>query len=257
MFTGAAVAAVLLAVFAVSGYVQTLTGFAFGLLAMGSIGLLHLMPLPDAAIVVGLLVIVNALQVLRHGHLHVERRILFVTTLASLPMVAVGVWLVGVLSGEQVRWLRLLLATSIVLSGVQLVRPTRRREKLAATATTVAIGAVSGLMGGLFSAAGPPLAQHLYRQPLPLDTIRLTLVSTFAVNAVLRLGLVAVQGQLTLRLCLVALMAVPAVMLATWLARRHPPPLSPRTVRFVVFVLLTLSGLALGVPALVGIVAGP
>jgi uncharacterized membrane protein YfcA len=245
----------LCAVFALAAYVQTITGFAFGLMAMGSIGLLHLMPLADAAIVVGLLVIVNALQVLRRGHLHVERRMLLITTVASLPMVAVGVGVVAILSGEQVRWLRLVLGLSIVMSGLQLVRRTTRQERPSSTSVTMAIGALSGLMGGLFSAAGPPLAQHLYRQPLSLDTIRMTLVSTFAINAVLRLGLVAVEGRLSLHIGVIAAIALPVVMASTWLARRYPPPLSATAVRWIVFTLLSLSGLSLGIPALLDILA--
>jgi len=57
-------------------------------------------------------------------------------------------------------------------------------------------GAVAGLMGGLFSTAGPPLVYHLYRQPLPLARIRETLVAVFALNAALRLGIVAASAGL-------------------------------------------------------------
>lgn len=246
----------LLPILAVSAYVQTLTGFAFALLAMGCIGLTHLMPLQEAAIVIGMLVIANALQILRRGRSDVARGTLMVTTLASLPLVAVGVWLAGILTGEQARWLRLLLGLSIVVSGVQLVRRSTRRTRPSGTAATAAIGALSGLMGGLFSASGPPLAQHLYRQPLPLDTIRTTLVSAFAINAVARLALVSAQGQMTLHLVLIAALGLPVVMAATWLARRHPPPLSTQAIRLVVFALLVLSGSALVIPAIAGILAG-
>lgn len=124
-----AVLATLLGIFGVAAYIQTLTGFAFGLVAMGAIGLLHAMPLAEAAIIVGILVIANAVQVLRRNHLHVERRILLVTLATSLPLVAVGVWLVDQLSGEQADWLRLILGISILLSSVQLVRQTQRSRR--------------------------------------------------------------------------------------------------------------------------------
>jgi len=52
---------------AVAAYAQTLTGFAFGLILMGGVGLSGLVPLPDAAVLVSILVLVNALQVLARG----------------------------------------------------------------------------------------------------------------------------------------------------------------------------------------------
>ena len=51
----------------VAAYVQSLTGFAFGLLMMGGIGMMGLVPLPDAAVIVGILTLVNAAQVLSRG----------------------------------------------------------------------------------------------------------------------------------------------------------------------------------------------
>lgn len=52
---------------AVAAYVQTLTGFAFGLVMMGAIALVGLLPLPDAAAMVGMLTLVNATQMFAQG----------------------------------------------------------------------------------------------------------------------------------------------------------------------------------------------
>jgi len=40
------------------------------------------------------------------------------------------------------------------------------------------------------------------------------------------------------------LLAIPVVMAATYAARRWPPPLSPKTLRRIVFSLLFLSGVS-------------
>ena len=45
------------------------------------------------------------------------------------------------------------------------------------------------------------------------------------------------------------------VMAATQLARRYPPPISQLTMRRVVFALLFLSGVSLGAPAVIRLVA--
>ncbi len=48
-------------------WMQTMTGFALGLIVMGGIGLTGLVPLPDAAVLVSVLGPVNASRVLARG----------------------------------------------------------------------------------------------------------------------------------------------------------------------------------------------
>jgi uncharacterized protein len=76
-------------------------------------------------------------------------------------------------------------------------------------------------------------------------------VTVFALNALVRIGLVVVSGDLPLGSTWSGLFAVPIVMAATHAARRWPPPLSPATMRRIVFILLFLSGVSLGVPAII------
>ena len=59
--------AILLTIAAFAAYTQTLTGFALGLIMMGGVGLSGVIALPDAAVLVSILVIVNAVQVLAKG----------------------------------------------------------------------------------------------------------------------------------------------------------------------------------------------
>ena len=49
-----------LALTGIAAYTQTLTGFAFGLITMGGVGLTGLLSLPDAAMIVSVLTFVNA-----------------------------------------------------------------------------------------------------------------------------------------------------------------------------------------------------
>jgi len=81
--------------------------------------------------------------------------------------------------------------------------------------------------------------------------IRETLVMVFALNAVFRIGLVVVSGDLPSSSTLSALVAIPMVMGATYAARRWPPPLSTAAMKQIVFFLLFLSGISLGAPAII------
>jgi uncharacterized membrane protein YfcA len=240
-----------LALVALGAYVQTLTGFAFGLVVMGGVGITGLLPLPEAAIAVSLLVLVNAAQVLARGWRDVGRRELALMLLGSLPLLPAGYALLEWLADSNLAALQLVLGCAIVLSAFQLITAAGRRATRSGDASFLGFGAVAGLMGGLFSTAGPPVVFHMYRQPFPHARIRETLVSVFAANALLRLGIVAAQGQLTAAPALGALAAAPMVVAATYAARRWPPALSPKGIRRIVFVLLALSGLSLALPALI------
>ena len=106
-------------------------------------------------------------------------------------------------------------------------------------------GSVSGLLGGLFSSAGPPMVYHLYRQPLPLASIRNSLLILFSFNAMARLGLVTSQGQFQASSFWLSAQALPLVIAVTWAARRYGSAGSMKTIRRMVFVLLLAAGAGL------------
>lgn len=235
----------------VAAYAQTLTGFAFGLITMGGVGLSGLISLPDAAMLVSLLTLVNATQMLLKGWRDVAWREFWMVMAASLPALFIGYRLLEWLADSQADLLRLALGFVIIVSSLQLARKPHPRERLSGAPSFLFFGSVAGLMGGMFSTSGPPLVYHFYRQPMTLVTIRETLVTVFALNALSRTGLVAASGHIPSPSVLSGLLAVPVVMAATHLARRYPPAISPTALRRIVFILLFLSGVALAAPGLV------
>ena len=241
---------------AVAAYVQTLTGFAFGLVMMGVIALVGLLRLPDAAAMVGMLTLVNATQMLiLGGWREVARRELRLILIASLPSLLVGYALLEWLADTQADLLKIGLGLVIMLSSLQLAfRPAGLAEP-SSDASFVGFGIVSGLMSGLFATGGPPLVYHLFRQPLPHERIRETLVAAFGAAQVVRLAAVVASGNVPSMSPMALVLAVPAVMLTTYAARRWPPPLSQRTMRRIVFLLLFLSGLSLALPAIMHLAA--
>jgi uncharacterized membrane protein YfcA len=234
-----------------AAYAQTLTGFAFGLITMGGVGLTGLLSLPDAAMIVSILTLVNATQMLLKGWRDVAWHQFGFVMVASLPMLFVGYGLLEWLAGSHVDLLRLLLGLVIVVSSLQLARKPEPLPERSGNGSFLIFGGIAGLMGGMFSTAGPPLVYHFYRQPMPMVKVRETLVTVFALNAVFRIGLVAASGNFPSSSTLSGLVAIPAVMSATYAARRWPPPFSPVAMRRIVFLLLLLSGISLSAPALI------
>lgn len=226
-------------------WTQTLTGFALGLIVMSGTTLFGLLPLPVTAQIISVLVLLNGALVLSRDHRHVDRQALVCAVAGALPMIALGYWLLGWMAGSALEWLRLILGLFIAAAALQLVRrpePWAGRSPAAAFAVA---GASGGVMGGLFATSGPPMIWLLYRQPIGLDAIRVTLVSYFVATQAWRLTLTMADQSID-GLTLVALAgALPATTLGTWVARRFPPPLPPLVIRRAALALLFLSGVAL------------
>ncbi|MDB5731934.1 MAG: hypothetical protein JWQ03_1829 [Variovorax sp.] len=236
---------------AIATCAQTLTGFAFGLILMGLVGMLEMVPLADAANVASVLTLVQACVVLRGSRKSLDLAALRDKVLGSSVGVVAGVLLIGWLSGNVVLVLRFLLGLTILAcAATMLLRAAPLRER-SSRGTFRAFGLVSGVMSGLFSSAGPPLVYHFYRQPMEPVAIRQTLVMIFAFNAFLRLLLVVPSGHFSVRAAGLGLLAMPLVLALTWLMKRRPPNWSARTVRMIVCALLVLAGLSLVLPAVV------
>lgn len=244
--------ALFLACVAIATCAQTVTGFAFGLILLGLVGMFHLAPLADAANVASMLSIANAFVVLRGPREQLDVGALRKTLIGSSVGVAIGVSLLGWLTGNVVAALRFALGVTILACAFLLwaqVRPLRQRSS---NRSFVAFGLLSGLMSGLFASAGPPLVYQFYRQPLSPLAIRQTLGAIFAANALLRLALVISSGQFERRALFLGLLAVPLVLALTWWIKHHPPKLPLRLIRASVCLLLVLTGANLTMPAVLG-----
>lgn len=233
-----------------AAWLQTLTGFAFGLILMGGVGLFDLIPLPEAAILSGILSIVNGSLVIGREWRHVDRPALGLFMVGSLPGLALGYALLLWLVGAAVTVLQLILGLLILAAALQMMRRPVAGTRRSAGPAFVASGFLGGMMGGMFSTAGPPVIWQMYRQPATQATIRATLLSVFVLNGLVRLALVLGTTGIGAQTLLATAGAVPLVVLGTHVAHRHPPPLSPAAMRRLAFGLLFLSGLALSLPAL-------
>lgn len=233
---------------ALATYAQTVTGFAFGLVLLGLTGLLSLAPLPEMSNVVNMLMLVNALVALHGTRGQLNWSLIRTPLFASLVGVVAGVIALDWISGNAILLLRGLLGLTILACAVLLISGTRPLTTISSRGAFISFGLVSGVLGGLFSSAGPPMVYHFYRQPLPLSVVRNSLLVLFAANSVLRLSLVTAQGNLTASAIWLGVEALPVVVVLTWLVRRYASADSFRAVKRLVFLLLLISGLGLLIP---------
>lgn len=234
---------------ALASYAQNITGFALALILLGLTGLFELAPLPDAANVATVLSIASASIALRGARRGVDWTVWRPTVLGSVFGTAAGVVLLAWLSANVLMFLRLLLGIVVIACAVIVLRRVQPLPRPSPRAAFHAFGFLSGLLGGLFAASGPPLVYQYYRQPLSLDMLRDTLVATIAFGALLRLVMVILSGQFGLRSFWMCLAALPLATGITWWMRRHPPAWRREAVLKIVCGLLALTGLGLVGPA--------
>lgn len=229
---------------------QSITGFALALILLGLTGLLELAPLADVANVATVVSLSTAAVALRGNRKHLQQDIFRPTVLGSLFGVAAGVALLAWLSSNVVLALRLLLGIVVIACAVIVLVRTEPLAQRSSRVSFHGFGFLSGLLGGLFSASGPPLVYHFYRQPLTLDAVRDTLVATLATGALIRLVMVVASGQFGGRSLLLCVIAVPLSMAVTWGMKRHPPAWDRTVVLKIVCALLVVTGVGLIAPVL-------
>jgi uncharacterized membrane protein YfcA len=238
-----------LACLAVATFAQSITGFALALILLGLTGLFNLAPLADVANVATVTALFTSAIHLRGARKGLDWPMMRSTIMGSVIGVAVGVALLAWLSANVVMVLRLLLGVVIVACAIIVLVRAEPLPQRSSNASFQGFGFLSGVLGGLFSASGPPLVYQFYRQPLALGALRDTLMASLAFGGVMRVIMVAGSGQFSLRSLGLCAIAVPFASTLTWWIKRHPPGWDRAVVLKIVCVLLTITGIGLIGPA--------
>ena len=172
------------------------------------------------------------------------------TVAGSVVGVPLGVALLAWLNANVVMLLRLLLGLVVIGCAVVVLLRAEPLAQRSSAGSFGVVGLLSGVLGGLFSASGPPLVWQFYRQPMDIDSVRDTLVAVLAAGGAMRLAMVVGSGQFTGRSLGLSVVAVPLAMGLTWWLRRHPPPWRREAVLRIVCGLLGVTGVGLAGPAL-------
>lgn len=234
---------ILLLIFvAIGSYIQATTGFAFGLIVIGSVTALNLIPIEITAFLISVLSLVNSLIALRKGQWrHVDRHSLFWILLPCIPATYIGITLLAYLGENLWWWLKLTLGAFILISSLSMLIK-KASYQASNKFSFILSGTFAGIIGGMFATFGPPITYIMYRQPSTLAVIRATLLTTFSITAIMRIiSVVALESvaKSTIYLCLISM---PIVVIATLLAQKYPPPCSTETIRKFSFLLLLSSG---------------
>jgi hypothetical protein len=226
-------------------YAQNVTGFALALILLGLIGATNLVSLTDAANAVMVMVLVSCCTFLyRRWPVQLERSV-WPAVAASMVGTVAGTILLTWLAGVAYEVLRLLLGLSIMFCALLLWHAAKPWRTVSSRASFAFAGACSGLLGGIFSAPGPPLVYLMYRQPFTHTRVQESLIVLFGLGALLRLAIVMLAGQFSIHAAQMAAEAIPVVFLVTTLAASRPTPLPHQLLKASICLLLIATGAGL------------
>lgn len=224
------------AALSLSGLIQGMTGFGFGLVAVATLPLL--MDLKDALVVVAflnVLVCAATFAATWRDFRWNEAKGLVIGSCIGVPL---GFW--GLVELDAGILLRALGALLCAFSAIELLFGERSPVKIPA-ALGFPVGIVSGGIGGALNVGGPPAIAYVYSQPWGKAQIVAALQVVFGLSAILRAVLVGSSELVRPALVRVSLVGALPMLLATmvggWLLCRVRQDALKKTVFGFLFVM--------------------
>lgn len=223
-------------VLSLAGFVQGLTGFGFGLVAMAllpSFVDFHL-----ASLLVALFTVPVSILNFYDNRKHYRWRRGLLLVIGMCCGVPCGVYLMVIAPREVL--LRLL---GVLLIGFALNETllSRRRFEMPQW-LGFPIGISSGVLGGAFNMGGPPCVAYLYSRPWPKEEIVALLQVIFVISASLRLVLFKAHGIVPPTTTELMLWSAIPVMAAVYFGCRLFRVIEQQTLRLGVFIFLGVMG---------------
>ena len=227
-------------------YIQAVAGFAMGMLIVAVAGGLRLVEIETLAAVVSILSLTNSALSLWGQTQHVHWRLFVWLAAGQLPALVLGLYFLDHL-GANSRWLlELCLGLFLTMGALGMLLKPKPLQHVSASWVAWLTGLCGGTLGGMFSASGPVLGLFGFSQPLPLNVIRATLLSSFLLVTSSRTLMVGWRGELTEPVLLIVAMALPVVLIGTWWGRIFAPPVSDAALKRAAFWLILVMGVWVG-----------
>ncbi len=234
----------ILLVGALSGFVQGLSGFAFGLVATSLWA--WMMKPQEVVVLVVLGSVVGQLTSVMSVRKQVDRRRVTPFLLGGAIGVPIGIAVLHLLDATAFR--AIVGLGLVAFCTVMLTVPRPPRVRAGAGADGI-VGAVSGVLGGASGLAGPPMIIWCAMRGWDMATQRATYQSFFIVVQCLILALMVWNGAIGSSQLALFVWLAPVVVLSSWVGSRIARNYDQKAFRRLVFSLLIVAGVALVIPA--------
>jgi uncharacterized protein len=132
----------------------------------------------------------------------------------------------------------------VVLSVCLVLRSGFRLKKQPGTLGTIGVGLISGVLTGATSAGGPPAVIYYFSGPSAVAVGRASLIAYLGLADVVASGMATYDGLIFSETLVRAAMAVPPMLLATWVGSRVFHRMNPERFRHWVIVVLACLSVA-------------
>lgn len=229
---------------ALASFLQGLTGFGFGLTAMGLLPLC--LPVRDAQTLCTMVGVVVTSMNVAVARKHYRSEGVMPLLLGSCVGVPLGYQLRSKLPESSVQhWLGAAICLMVVWDAVdRRLRKTAVRHESASTAVETALGLLSGCLTGAFNIGGPPLVAYLYSRPWPIERVVASLSATFLASGLVRLAIIVADDRVSGPLIQATAVSLGPVLLGILVGQKCLSKTSPELLRAAVAIILF--GLGLG-----------
>ncbi len=223
----------LLVIILASGLIQGVSGFGFGLFAMGAMALV--MPVPDAVVIVAIVTLSSITLNLWSVRDEIPWRDTWPIIMGAIPTSIAGVLLLRHLDATTLR-----IGIAIMILGgcaVSMWHPERALIKRAFPWAHLS-GLVGGLFGGALNMGGPPIVVYTLLRAWDKGQAKGAMSAYFFVTGLLRVILHVAAGTATWPLVRQSLLLIIPTVAASYLGVLIFRRLSTRTFRYAVTGLL-------------------
>ncbi|AMK11704.1 sulfite exporter TauE/SafE family protein [Pseudodesulfovibrio indicus] len=226
----------IIAIVLVAAFVQGLTGFGFGLIALPLLGF-FLNIKTSIPLMVLLAVIISFYLSIRLRN-HIDLKCIFTLLLATLPGIPLGVYVLKQVSPQT---LSIVLGVIMIAftSHQLIVRP---KPLHLGRAVTVLAGFACGVLSASIGAGGPPVIIYTAIQPWPKDKAKATLALYFTISGLMVILSHALSGMITREVLSLYAMSLPTLILGIYLGTQAYKHISDHGYRRLAFVLVFLLG---------------
>ena len=226
-------------------YLQSVTGFGFGIIAM--IFLPRLLLYTEANVLASILSTLTSALVVISMYRKINWRNLFFPLLGSTVANYLAISFVKSAKNET---LILILGVALFLLSIYFFFYSERIKIRPTWYAGLFAGMISGVMSGLFSISGPPMVIYYMQSEKQAERYLATISSYFVLSGMITVSMKALSGFVTANVLIGVGLGVVGMIVGAYLGRLTRGKMNPQLIRKVIYGVMACSGIINVVTAL-------
>lgn len=221
----------------VASYVQGVTGFAFGIIAM--IFLPSFLLYTEANVLSSVLSTVTSALILITAYKNIHWKNLIFPLIGS---VFANYFAITFVKGAENQLLTLLLGIALFSLSVYFFFFSNKIKIRATWYTGLIAGLLSGVMSGLFSIGGPPVVVYYMQSEEDTDDYLATISAYFVLSGIISVSMKALNGFITPNVLWGIAIGIIGMLIGSFCAKHTREKLNPKAIKKSVYGVMAVSG---------------